>query len=647
MSAIAAIIGPGLNEADDALVRRMLAAAAARGSDVVAVWRSPNALLAVARHAWELGADFSGGVTVLEEDGLVVAADASLYYRAELHAALCVAGQPPRGASASHYLLAAWRAWGSAMVNHLEGDFAFVLWNEREQRLLAARDFQGPRPLFHAQVGERLYLASALGALSALPALPKALNLTAIAEDACSFSSLAVTETAYQAIHRLPAGWRLEAGYATPSATSALSALSAPYWSPPVFERWDGTSTDDAAERLRMTLAAAVQERSAGLGPTAVWLSGGYDSTAVLAAGRSAGASNLIAVSMSYPEGDPGREDERIAEVAVHCGTPVTWVQSGAIGPLENPAGWGDRDEPSAHAFAPWNRALARATMGQTARVALNGNGGDQFFGVSPVFLADLLRSGGVFQVVSEARALGLSSASGMVRWAAVPALSDGAATLAGRLRGNRTPRHYLQEQVPAWLRQDFARASGLLDRRRPRSYRRPGETHAAAETAWYLQGSFGPRIISQATALSLAEGVEQRTPLYDARVIALAASRPREERCSRGEKKRLLRQAMRGLLPDSILGPRPHRTGLPGGWLRRWMLASLPPMVATLDRECLLADLGVVEPAALRADWTAFTAHPEWEAKRGGGVLHALAAETWLRRQAGSREGFGPALVA
>ncbi len=646
MSAIAAIIGPGLTEADDALARRMLVAAAARGSDVVAVWRSPNAMLAVARHAWELGADFSGGVTVLEEDGLVVAADASLYYRAELHAALCVAGQPPRGASASHYLLAAWRAWGSELVNHLEGDFAFVLWNERERRLLAARDFQGPRPLFHAQTGDRLYVASALSALSNLPGVPKAFNLTAIAEDACSFSSTALVETAYQAVSRLPAGWMLETACAVPlSRRPAVTARQ--YWTPPIFESWDGTSADDAAERLRMTLAAAVKERAAGEGPTAVWLSGGYDSTAVLAAGKSVGAGDLIAVSMSYPEGDPGREDERIAEAAGHCGTPVTWVQSGTIGSLGNPAGWGDRDEPSAHAFAPWNRALARATMGQSARVALNGNGGDQFFGVSPVFLADLLQSGGYLQLMSEARALGLSSASGMVRWAAVPALSDRAARLAGRLRGNRAPRHYLQEQVPAWLRRDFAEACGLLERRRPRNYRRPGETHAAAETAWYLQGSFGPRIIAQATALSLAEGVEQRTPLYDARVIALAASRPREERCGRGEKKRLLRQAMRGLLPASILAPRERRTGLPGGWLRRWMLASLPPIVATLEGECLLADLGVVEPAALRADWTAFEASPEWEAKRGGGVLHAMAAETWLRRQAGSRVGFGPALVA
>jgi asparagine synthase (glutamine-hydrolysing) len=92
-----------------------------------------------------LGADFAG-VTVLEEDGLVVAADASLYYRAELHAALLVAGRPPRGPSASHYLLAAWRA-GAVLVERLEGDFAFVLWNERERRLLAARDFQGTRPL--------------------------------------------------------------------------------------------------------------------------------------------------------------------------------------------------------------------------------------------------------------------------------------------------------------------------------------------------------------------------------------------------------------------------------------------------------------------------------------------------------------------
>lgn len=404
---------------------------------------------------------------------------------------------------------------------------------------------------------------------------------------------------------------------------------------------------DDAAERLRMTLAAAVRERVASVGPTAVWLSGGYDSTAVLAAGREAGAGSLIAVSMSYPEGDPGREDERIGVAAVHCAAPVTWVQSGAIPPLTDPINWGRRDEPSAHAFAPWNRALAQATIGQSSRVALNGNGGDQFFGVSPVFLADLLQSGDVFQVLSEARALGLRSARAVATWAAVPALSDRAAHFAGRLRGNRVPRHYLQDPLPAWLRPDFVQSSGLAERRRPRAFRRVGESHAAAETAWYLQGSFGPRIIAQAAGIALGEGVEARSPLYDARVIALAATRPREERCSGGEKKRLLRRAMHGLLPESILAPRPRRTGLPGGWLQRWMLASLPALVHSLERQCLLADLGLVEPSGVRQDWDAFAANPQWEARRGGAVLHALAAESWLRSRSGLVAGFRPALVA
>jgi hypothetical protein len=103
----------------------------------------------------------------------------------------------------------------------------------------------------------------------------------------------------------------------------------------------------------------------------------------------------------------------------------------------------------------------------------------------------------------------------------------------------------------------------------------------------------------------------------------------------------------MHGLLPESFLAPRPRRTGLPGGWLQRWLLASMPPLVASLERECALADLGLVEPGALRNEWDEFTRNPHWEAKRGGAVFHALAAESWLRYHAGSSAGFTPALVA
>jgi asparagine synthase (glutamine-hydrolysing) len=630
VTALAALAAPVVTPDDEALVRRMLAAPGGRGGPHVALWRGPHAVLAAAWPAWE--APFAEGALAVEGDVAVVA-DAALHYRADLRSALAAAGVPARGDGPAALVLAAWRAWGERLAERLEGDFAFVLWDGTARRLVCARDFHGARPLARGAALGRLAVASTAGGVLAVPGVARELDLAALGEDLASISSLDLEATAWRGVRRVPAGRTAVLPLEGPARARA-------HWEPPVFDRADGTSMDEAAERLRETLVAATRERLAPSAETAVWLSGGYDSTAVLAAAGVALAGRggtLRAVSMSYPPGDPGREDERIAEVAAHCGVPVTWVRSEAIAPLGDVGAWGAaRDEPAAHAFEAWNRALAGASVADGARVTLNGNGGDQFFGVSPVFLADLLMKGRSRALRREAAALGIDDRRTLAFWAVWPLLSDGAARLLARWRGGHMPRHYLQEELPAWLRPAFVRATGLDARRRPRRHERHGESLASAEAAWYLQGSFGPKVIALATGLVHAEGALAASPLYDGRVIRLAAARPREERCGGGEKKRLLRRAMAPWLPASVLAPRPRRTGLPGGWLQRWLAGALGTAMAQLDGPWRLAELGVVEPGRLEADRRRFESDPAGGAELGGPLFRAMAAEAWLRTREG-----------
>ena len=116
---------------------------AARGADAREVVVLGPVALAVCRYDWELEDDFAGPVMVVDEGDLVVAADASLYYRRGLERALASRGVCPTGKAPSHLVLAAYRAWGDQFAARLDGDFAFVLFDRREQRLLAARDFAG------------------------------------------------------------------------------------------------------------------------------------------------------------------------------------------------------------------------------------------------------------------------------------------------------------------------------------------------------------------------------------------------------------------------------------------------------------------------------------------------------------------------
>ncbi len=631
------MLGPGATEPS---VHALLDASRARGDDLRYLTSAESAVLGCSRAAWEVGSTAAIDPVVVEEDGVIVAADATLYYLADLRRAFEAAGIALRGWSVAHYVAAAYRAWGAECVQRLEGDFAFIVWDGRRRRALLARDFQGARPLFYTRVQDRLVVGSSLSGIAAHPGVSTAFNLAALAEDVASIASVVLDETAYSSVARLPAGHAVEwAPGMVPQATR--------FWNPPFFERDNGRSFDRAAEEMRDLLIRAVAERRAESGPTAVWMSGGYDSTAVFAAGRVNGH-DLHPVSVSYPVGDPGREDELILQVAQCWSADVTWVPSTSMARESDVMAWGRRrDEPIAHAFEPWNRALAAATVSSGARVALNGNGGDQFFAVSPVILADLLASGAWTTLLRERRALGIRGLQTLLYWSVVPWLSGRIRRTVAAVRG-QAPRHYLEDALPRWMPAATVKATHLLERRRPPEFRRGGETHGSAESAWYLLGAFGPRIIATASGIALNAGVETRSPLYDRRIIEFAARCPREQRLSLGEKKRLLRASMRGLLPDEVLAARPRRTGLPGAWLREQLLALLPPIVASMQRECRLADLGLIEPGVLQEDFELFARAPEREARRGGGVFHAVAAECWLRArvvpQAGAER---PALVA
>ena len=126
-----------------------------------------------------------------------------------------------------------------------------------------------------------------------------------------------------------------------------------------------------------------MSERLDTEGDTSIRLSGGWDSPAVFAAGASAleaehGTRELLPVSISYPEGDPGREDELIREIAARWNADVQWLGIQNIPFFDNPQERAARrDEPFAHPFEMWHRSLARGTRATNSRVALEGVGGD------------------------------------------------------------------------------------------------------------------------------------------------------------------------------------------------------------------------------------------------------------------------------
>ena len=628
MTAIFAAFGETLSADSEA---RFVARLRARGSDWSRVSRLPGATLIATRHAWEASLDARDGDGFARGEAMTLAADASIYYRDDLRHALRGRGVGLAvNATAAESILAAYRAWGDAAPRWLEGDFAFVLWDNARRRAVCARDFGGKRPLYYAMAGDRLVVGSTLAAVIATPGLSVRLNVAVLAETCAQFWS-GSDETCYEGVHELPAG-----------ATLVWTPGSAPkivrHWDVPDVGTIQGASLEDGARELRDLLIRSTAERLAPDGETAVWMSGGWDSSSVFASARSAlgerqDGSRVTPVSISYPEGDPGREDELISAIASHWNSPVRWIDVEEIPLLAGAATSAEqRDGPYAHTYEHWNRALAAGARSLGARVAFDGNGGDQLFQISDVFLSDLLRGGRVSATANQWRSKGGRGAGTFFDWVIAPALPEPLKQPVVQRLGRRSADDFTRP-TPPWIRREFVARHALHERERSRMPSRPGYRGWRREAHFFLAAPVFPRAFQCLAGFALDAGVELRSPLYDKRVVEFACARPREERNDARETKRLLRAAMRGLLPDEVLAPRPTRTGITTAYSDRRMRSEFPLLLARHGKMQMLEELGIVDPDAMRRGWEEYCRTGSTALKIP--LFLTMHVELWLQAQA------------
>jgi len=600
-----------------------------RGADRSEVWREGDAVIAVSRYEWESGASFSGPRLLAKDERFVVASDASLYYRDDLRRALAGRAEPESDTPAD-LILAAFRAWGADCATRLEGDFSFLVYDRERHAVVACRDPGGKRPLHYAMLGRELVVASTIAGVVAHPRCPRDLNIPLLGATAAGLFWSAGPETCYKAVSVLPHAHQL-------AWVDGRLAGPTSFWQPPLDVPESTVQHDEAAEELSRLLLVAARERLDDAALTSVWMSGGWDSTAVFAtanaAVKSAGLPSPVPVSISYPEGDPGREDEWIRQVAEHASVVgVHWIDIASIPFLENePERAAHRDEPYAHLYGRWNTALADGSRQNGARVAFDGNGGDQLFANSDVFLADLFRQGQWRTLAREWKARPRGGPRAFFSSVVQPTLPAWALRTVAALRGGQRLRHYLERRMPEWIEPEFAVRERLAERDFDNLGLRLPVSCARREIGLQFSNLFISRAFSLLGGFALSRGVELRSPLADRRIIDFAVSRPWWERSSGEETKRLLRRSMRGLLPDAVLAPRAHRTGITSGYSHRWMTEVFPILLReTLERPMRLEELGVVNASSLRKS----SAEYRWEgdAFTRVNMFYTLQTELWLR---------------
>ena len=294
MCGLVAVVSANAPAPDEDL-ERALDAIAHRGPDGRGLWRSADRRAQLG-HVRLAVRDIDGGAQPLaSEDGRVVAVvNGELYAARELRLELQGHGHRFATRSDSELVVHAWEQWGRAMLPRLRGEFAFALWDERDRVLFAARDRFGVKPLAWARWHGRVLLASQARALFAL-GVPAAWDHASLFQ-AVSFQYAPPDRTLFANVHELPAGHTLVArdGHVHIERYWDLDHAAAPRW----------TRTDeDTVTLFRERFDDAVRERLSADVPVACQLSGGLDSSAVLASATRARGAPVDAFTVSFAQG--------------------------------------------------------------------------------------------------------------------------------------------------------------------------------------------------------------------------------------------------------------------------------------------------------------------------------------------------------
>jgi asparagine synthase (glutamine-hydrolysing) len=520
-----------------------------------------------------------------------------IYNYQSLIAELTALGYEFRTRSDTEAIVHAWEAWGEDCVTRLRGMFAFALWDRNRETLFLARDRLGVKPLHYALLDDgTLLVGSELKSLLAHGGMRRGIDPCAV-EEYFALGYVAEPRTIFRAARKLP-----------PAHTLAIRRGEAPgapreYWNVR-FTCASAISVEDACDELRARLAESVRLRMIAEVPLGAFLSGGVDSSAVVAtmAGLSETPVNTCSIAFSDPAFD---ESRYAATVAERYGTAhrVDRVESEDFDLIDTLARL--YDEPYADSSAiPTYRVCELARRHVT--VALSGDGGDESFGGYRRYRLHLgeerLRSAmpialrrPVFGLLGRAypkldwapRIFRAKTTFEALARSSVEAYGDSVAFLREPLRRSLYSASFRAALGGYGAREVFdrhARQAGTDD---------PLALIQYLDLKTYLVGDINTKV----DRASMAHSLEVREPLMDHELVEWLASLPSALKIRGGESKFLLKKAMEGHLPDDLMYRPKMGFAVP---LARWFRGPLRERVSGALRGGRLADSGFFNPDCL-----------------------------------------------
>jgi asparagine synthase (glutamine-hydrolysing) len=567
---------------------------------------------------------------------LVITADARLDNREALFKTLNLDAANTSEMSDSELILTAYQRWGPECLQHLLGDFAFAIWDNRQQRLFCARDHFGIRPFYYFCTDEWFIFASELKALLTLPYIPRQLNEVRIADyllDSMMLQDKVLT--VYRDILRLPpAHWVYVCAPTQPFKPYQ-------YWALDPTAQLPETTDEAYAETFREIFFEAVRCRLRSAFPVGSHLSGGLDSSTVTCV-----AHQILKESPSSMDISPLHTFSNVFDEVSNCdertffqhvlnqGTYVAhFVAADQVGPITE---WQDffryTDEPCLGPSHFYIHGLNRATQGAGVRICLDGFDGDTVVSHGATYFTELARQGDWKTFIKEAQAVSEHfpvSLTSLVHSYVFPYLSDLAQRhqwlafhqcVKGLSQAFLLSRRQLWVQygikplLPQWLialvrffkygqvqpspekggaagpmNPDFLKRTAIkaLCQRQPFP---PRPVHNVREEQYRdLNSGAFTHVLEIFDQTAAAFSMESRHPFLDKRLVEFCLALPPHQKLKQGWSRYIMRQAMAGVLPEPI----------------RWR-GGKTSMEENFDRGFLNRDRAIVENALSQQNYPA-----------------------------------------
>lgn len=537
-----------------------------------------------------------------EDKSVVVVMNGELYNFREVRASLEKCGHKFETHTDTEILPHLYEEYGEAMLEHINGMFAFALWDKRKQKLLIARDRFGEKPLYYGVFENKFIFASELKVLLENPAVKGEINLDALRQF-LSFDYVPAPNSIFQGISKLPAAHLLT--------VENGEIKTRRYWnlswqkSAREQERNGNSAFDKSAEELRELLADAVRMRLVSDVPLGILLSGGIDSSTVAAFATQFSSEKVKTFSIGFEE-DSFDESKYARRVAKHLDTEhyedKLSVEKAAD--LISEIGlW--LDEPMSDGSLIPTFLLSRFVR-KYVTVALGGDGGDEIFAGYPMYFAHKV-------------AKAYNSVPGFLRSGLIEPIVNNLPVSTKNLsfdykakRFVRASKYDLVTRHHSWFgsfsidEQQSLLSKDVLSQTSNDIYKSAKElleicdAENDIEKMQFLDINFymAEDILTKVDRASMAVSLEVRAPFLDPRVAQFAASIPLEYKLKGNKGKYILKKAAAPLLPKEILQRPKKGFGIP---IAEWLKGRLNPLMHDLLDAKRLKEQGLFDEKFVR----------------------------------------------